>query len=245
MSLPIPSLAGGAGAFSLSSSSFSIDLPKTVTSGPESRDGSIYHVSVPGADGSLLTRTPSLDSINLTLSGILTEQSDADTVKRIVGQKKVTVSRGSRTLDGDVVGFRVRERVTGKLWDFDLEIQSTQHYWKGASNASASNPATVTNSGDLRVFPVIRFTGGVGGATAFSVSINGRTATFTGAVGNGNEVVIDCLDRTVTNDGINSLNSMNSNFFVAPPYLDPGSNTITISVTGAGSVVIEHTDWYL
>lgn len=245
MSLPIPSIAGGAGAFTLSSSSYSLDLPNTVTSRPEGRDGTAYHASVPGADGSILTRSASLDPIEIDLRGILTSQSDADTVKKIVGQKRVTLFRGSRTLDGDVVDFTVRERVYGKVWDFSLTILSTQHYWKGAANSSAANPATVTNSGDLRVFPVIRFIGGVGGATAFTVSINSRNAAFTGAVGSGDEVVIDCLKRAVTNDGLNALNSMGASFFVAPPYLNPGSNTISISVTGAGSVVIEHVDWYL
>lgn len=245
MSLPIPSLPGGAGALTLSSASYSINLPNTVSTGSERRSGEAYHSRVTGKDGSVLTRTASLDPIDLRLSGVLFNQSDVDDVRGAIGQKRVTVSRGSRTLDGDVVDFSVRERVTGKVWDFTLEVQSTQHYWKGASNSSGTDPASVTNNGDLRVFPVIRFTGGVGGATVVTVSINGKSATYTGSVANGDELIIDCLRRTVTNDGLNSLNSMNDSFFVSPPYLDPGSNAITISVTGAGSVVIEHTDWYL
>lgn len=245
MSLPIPSLPSGSGVFTLSSASYSLALPNTVTSGNEDRDGTVYHAEVVGKGGTVLNRTQTLDAIEVELSGVLFSESDVATVKKIVGQGRVTVSREGLTLEGGVTGYRVRERVLSELWDFRLTVLANDYYWTGASVTSANNPTSVTNSGDLVTPPTLTITGGTGGATEASVSIGGSVATYTGPIGAGSVLVIECDTLGVTLDGSGVLGGMNSSFFTSPIGIVPGSNVVGFTVTGAADLVVSYQERYL
>lgn len=245
MSLPIPKLPSGLGAFALSSSSHSLTLPNTVTSGSEERSGTAYHAEVEGKSGTVRNRASSLEAIEIDLSGVLFGPTEVSTVKKIVGDGRVTLTRDERTLVGDVTAYQVRERITGKVWDFQLTLLSNEHYWAGEDVTSVPNPTLVNNSGDLSVHPVFTITGGVGGATEASVSIGSRAATYTGAIASGETLVVDCETLEAKLAGAGVLGGMNAGFFTRPPELVPGSNGITFTVTGAADLVVSYTERHL
>lgn len=242
MSLPVPVVPSGLGAFSLSSASYSLSLPNTITSGRERRDGTVYHADVVGKSGTVRNRAPSLDAIEIELSGMLLNSTDVIMAKKIIGESRVTLSRGGLTLEGGVTEYQIRERITSKLWDFRLTILSEKHYWTGDTILSGPNPVSIVNSGDIVSPPTLAFTGGSGGATGVSTTIGGRTATYNGALGLGEVLTIDCESLEASLNGSGVLGGMNSAFFTKPPRINPGVNTVITSVVGSASLAVSFTE---
>lgn len=245
MSLPTPTLPSADSAFTLTSGGFTCVLPNFVDSDTESRTGTAYIESLYGLNGGIRARSLNFDPITLNLSGYIFTSAKAQEFKRVVSQGTLTVTRDSKTLAGDVIEYSIKEDVSSSVWPFTLSVQSPQWYWLSTQETSGSNPSTITNDGDVTIFPIINFTGGSGGATVCSVTINSATATFTGSLGNGQVLSIDCSKCSATVNGANVLNSMNDSFFTNPPFLLPGSNAITLSVTGTATAVVLHTEGYL
>ena len=245
MSLPIPTLPSASSAFTLTSGGFTCVLPNYVDSDAESRSASARIESLTGLSGGIRTRNVTFDPISLNLSGYILDSTTATAFKRVVGQGTITVTRDSKTLTGDVTNYSIKEDVSNTLWPFTLSIQSPQWYWLSTQETSGSNPSTITNDGDVTVRPIINFTGGSGGATVCSVTINGAVATYTGTLALGQVLSINCDKYTATVNGTNVLSSMNDSFFTNSPFLIPGSNSVTFSVTGTATAVILHTEGYL
>lgn len=273
MSLPIP-LLPSAGAFKVESTIIDLGevvLPSTINPDSESRSATSYANRPDGLSGSIFERAAAFDPINFSLSGPITDASIIAKLKQIIGLGRVRITRdfnvlgqvlfqGSQftynskkiffnpsgfTLSGDIVDWTLKERVRGSVWDFELGIQSNEYYWSGKQVTSGFNPTSVVNNGDFSVYPTIRVTGGPSTASSCTVDINGGIATFTGAIGNGEILAIDCENLTVTLDGANSLNSMNAEFYSAPPILHPGTNSTSVTIGGDATLVIEFTERHL
>lgn len=274
MSLPIPVLPN-LGEFKIESTVTDlgqITLPSTVNSGSESRSATHYANRPDGLDGSIFERAPAFEPIGMTLSGPLMDYTTVRKLKRIIGLGRVKITRsfnnsevatfsstpstyGSEvvtfsslnnyTLNADVVDWSLKEMVLGSVWNFDMGVQSNQYYWSGDLITSSTNPSVVTNTGHFSVYPTLKFTGTGSGATVLTVDINGAIATFTGTVASGEVLIIDCENLTVVLDGANSLDSMNAEFYSAPPILYPGDNDVTITLTGTADLVVEFTEKHL
>jgi len=245
VSLPTPTLPSTTGAFSITDGVRVVPLPNTVNSDTESRTARSYSNSPDGVSGSVFRRSLSFDPITLQLSGPIMDQSLISDLSRVLASGRVVVTRGSRTLEGDVVSWSLKQVVSGSLWNFVVTIESNWFYWKGSEETSTTNPTQVTNGGDFFVYPTISFVGGTGGASEVSVTINDGVATYTGAVAQSEELVVDCDQLTATLEGVNVLSGMNASFYVEPPRLLPGLNTITINNTGSADVVLTWTERYI
>lgn len=245
MSLPIPSLPNSTGVFTITSPSFSVTLPNTMDTAEERRSFTNYIENVDALDGGIRTRPTSRNPIGLSISGIITSSSVARDVRRVLGEKSVTISRGGLSLSAEVSDFSLKEDVTNELWRFSSSFTSAAGYWSGGYTTTSADPSLVVNNGDIESFPRLIVTGGVGGATSVFVSFGSRDALYTGVIAEGETLVIDCFEGRVRLDGTNVLSSMNDDFFTNPPRLSPGSNSVTYSITGAASVVFYFEERYL
>lgn len=245
MSLPVPSLPNQTGAFSITAGGDTLNLPHTFDSDDENRGVRSFSNTLDGSDGSIKTRDAAFDPISIEITGYMFSANDVQRLRRIIGYKRVTLSRGSRTLIGDVVGFSTKVRVENKIWVISLTVESNWYYWLGEEIESDDDPTSVVNNGDLLIYPTITFTGGSGGATKVGVTMSGRELTYTGSVGLDEVLVIDCENLTATLEGDGALSGMNAGFFTTTPYLLPGANDVTLDVTGAGTTVITFSERYL
>jgi len=264
MALPKPQLARKTGVFQIRnlSTGLVLDLPNTVDSGSESRSGTVYREEIEGVDGAVRTRSSTLGPIDISLSGVLTRFEEVELFKRIVGLKEVQLRKNTENivydedyepivdtnneevtfpltaiLNAEVSGYRIKEVIIDKLWEFELSLSSTQHFWlRGQQFTTPVNPTEIENTGDFIVFPRISVVGGVGGATQVSVSLNGGLAEFTGTINEGETLLVDCERIAASLEGQGVLNSMSNEFYTNRPFLLPGTNTPSISVTGAADV---------
>lgn len=245
MSLPIPSLPNSTGVFTITSPSFSVTLPNTMDTAEERRSFTNYIENVDALDGGIRTRPTSRDPIELSISGIITSSSVARDVRRVLGEKSVTVTRHGLDLACEVSDFSLKEDVTNELWRFSASFVSPAGYWSGDLVTTASNPSTVTNNGDVESFPRLIVTGGSGGATSVSVIVSGREISYTGTIANGEVLLVDCLEGQAKLDGVGVLSSMNDEFFTNPLRLTPSVNSVSYSITGSASVVFQFQERYL
>lgn len=245
MSLPKPSLPNALGAFTITSASFSVALPNTIDSAEERRSFTAYVENVDSLDGGIRTRPTSRDPIELSISGSIASPSIARDIRRTLGEKSVTVTRSELDLECEVVDFALKEVVTNELWNFAASFVSPKGYWSGGEIVTSANPTSVSNSGDIETYPRLLVTGGVGGATAVSISIDGREALYSDTIGAGQVLSIDSFAGTANLDGVGVLSNMNDEFFTNPIRIPPGSHAVTYSITGAADVVIRFEERYL
>lgn len=245
MSLPIPTLPSGNGAYTLIAGGMVVNLPNTISSDDEAIDGIIYHEEIPGLDGLYSIRTPNFGGRSLTLSGYILDDTVMTNVRRVLGFKRLTVMRDGRYLPADITSISAVKENTD-LYRLEVELASPRFYWEAASQTEVTgSPVSITNAGDLNVYPLIVVTGGVSGFTEASFWINGRRATYTGAVAETGKLVIDCNELTAKVDGESLLNGMNSSFFVNPPVFLPGTNAIETAFTGTATYEIRYFGRYL
>jgi len=245
VSLPIPEVPTLTGAFSISDGVRTVPLPSTISSDTETRGARPYSNSPDGVSGSVFRRGVAFDPITLQLSGPIMGQAIIRDLSRILASGRVTITRGGRALTGDVTSWSLKEVAYGDIWNFAVVVESNWFYWKGPTESSTTNPTQITNDGDFPVYPTISFVGGSGGATEVSVTIDGDSATFTGSIADGEELVVDCDQLTAKLEGANVLNGMNASFFTEPPRLLPGLNSITINNTGSADVTILWSERYI
>lgn len=245
MSLPAPTLPSSTGAYSLSANGFSVDLPSLISSDSEPIGGTTYFEEIPGRDGFFSTRKPALLGRSLQLGGYITDAATVQSLRRVLGQKRVTVTRSGRTLVAEVVNISIVEEVLNTLWRASVELESANYYWTGSTQTNTSNPTSVTNSGDLPTPPTFIVTVGAGGLASINFEVDGRQAEWTGNASENDILVVDCGDLTTFIGSTSELDNMNSSFFVNPVRFQPGANTISTTINGAATFQTQHTELYL
>lgn len=245
MSLPIPTLPSGTGAYTLIAGGRAVNLPNTISSDDEPIDGRTYHEEIPGMDGLYSIRMPNFGGRSITLSGYIMDDTVMTDVRRVLGFKRLTLVRDGRYLPADITNVSaVKEN--SDLYRLEVGLSSPRFYWESAAQTEVTgSPASVDNAGDLSAYPLIIVTAGSGGFDEASFWINGRRATYTGSVAEAGKVVIDCDALSAKVNGENGLDGMNSSFFVNPPVLLPGTNSIETSFDGTATYEVRYFGRYL
>ena len=125
---------------------------------------------------------------------------------------------------------------SGVLFDTGYLLDETG--WQ--SIAAGATNITVTNNGNRTVTnAVVTVKAGSANITALTVSVSGISQLqYSGAIVAGKQLVIDCGDLSVTNDGADAY----ADFAIATNHtiddwlrLEPGTNTVAIVITGGGT----------
>lgn len=242
MSLPIPALPTDS-ILSISSVYDSVILPSTVSLEEDLMLATPYHEELVGRDGGFRTRSPHFEPRGLTLFGRVLSKATADSIKRTMAGKRVTITRStpvSVSITGDIVELNMREVVTGSVWELSITIQASEPFWTATKTVSGSVSGLIDNSGDFESFPTFVVTAGSGGLASINFTLNGREAEWTGNAVDGDIVEINCKRLTATHAGNNALNEMNDSFFALPPLFYPGVgsggfNSLSVTVNGSAT----------
>jgi hypothetical protein len=246
VSLPTPSLPSSAGAYTLTAGGFTINLPNSVSSGDEAIDFESYTKNIEGRDGLFQIREPSFRGRNIELSGYIFDSDTIDTLKRVLSRKRVTITRDERDLVADLEGVSITEVQYGSLWRIALSFKSFNYYWDAKFPiTTGSSPLTITNNGDLTIFPSFDFTVGAGGATVITIELAGRTFTWDATASSGQILGVNFDTLEVELDGVGQLDYVNDAFFTQPIRFEPGDNTFTVSVTGTATWAVTYRERYL
>jgi len=246
VSLPTPSLPSTTGAYTISAGGLTVNLPPTVSSPDEAIDFESYSEKLQGRDGLFPIREPNFRGRSLQLTGYVMDATTVQNIKRVVSNKRITVTRDSRNLVGELDGFSVTEVNYDALWRVSISLTSYNYFWEAASDTvTGSSPTTVTNNGDVTVYPVIDFTVGVGGATVIGAEVLGRSFQWEATAASGQVLRVDFGALKVTLDGTGQLDYVNSAFFTNPLRLAPGDNTLTVNVTGTATWSVSHRERFL
>lgn len=174
----------------------------------------------------------------------------------LLGQQDVLVRR--RESDDSNQQKIVRLRSV----DWDRDVQQAEHaevrltfeargYWRSSSQSTLSRTATGLMTpnigGTAPVFdPVFTFASTATGAKTIRVVIAARSVdwTWTGTVTSGNSVIIDCGAESILNNGVDAYAGLTlagahaCNWWA---YLMPGINSVSVTLTGAGTLTL---GWY-
>jgi len=183
-------------------------------------------------------------------------QSNADALMALLGQRLQLW----RMREADSALQWKYARMLNCQWDRDVdqslhaEIASEYEavgYWKAAAQATASRASTgsltLTGGGAARVYDaVITFTASGTGTKTLRLqdSVAGVDWTWTGTVTSGQVVTIDCGAFSVLKNGVAAYSGLTLNAGHASDYWSvvmPGSNTFTVTLTGAGTF---QATWY-
>ena len=245
MSLPIPSAPSDVGAYTLIAGGRTVNLPKTINSDDEAVSGTVYHEQIPGSDGLFSTRTPTFDGKSIELSGVIQNAAQLEEVKKALAFKRLTLVRDDLFLPVDLTEFGIR-RLASDVWKVSMEFESPSYYWEGQTQTEESgSPTEITYAGHVPVRPTFIVTVGVGGLTTFSIWINSRRAGYSGALIEGDTIMMDGDTASARVSGENALNGMNSSFFVNPPILIPGVNSIEVATDGTATYSVRFYERYL
>lgn len=97
--------------------------------------------------------------------------------------------------------------------------------------SSSPHGWTHSNAGTSLIYPVVKITGAGAGTSnpKLTNSTAGWYVQYTGTVASGKQLVIDCANFTMVNDGTDVLNSFSGEFV----YLDVGNNVMALTYSGA------------
>jgi hypothetical protein len=133
----------------------------------------------------------------------------------------------------------------------DLEFDLREGLWyaetAGLHQIVGAGTFTLTNAGDVRVPVKVTVTANATPTTAYAISATGRSCSFAGRLAATARAIVDAASYLATNDGADCYSSLTitnkSSFWF---YLEPGSNSVTITFTGGNpSADIEWNDAYL
>lgn len=237
-----------------SASGIDYEAPVTLAVRGFARPRSVPLVDLVGRDGAVVPGRASLAPRRGTLEGSLRAATHAaaqallDQLLAVLGDAPLQLRLGNPTsryltiypedVDDTLTEWPSWVRVRVPLVAPDPHWYA--HTLTTVQLASASQ--NVTNEGNAPVAPIIRVTGGSGGATAIQIGngTTGQQVTFSGTLSNGQVLLIDCERRTAVRGGQNVLTLVNQGFKVNGFDLRPGNNTITRSVSGAATVQLEY-----
>lgn len=253
MSLPVPVLPSEVGAYKLTGGSFSVTLPSTVSSNDDAVALTSYSQEIPGLDGLFAYRNPTFQGRSMLLSGPIFDANTVASLKRVLSNKRITIERDNRVADAELASFSIVERVYSSIWVVSLELIALKPWWSAKSfsvesSVSFSSPHSITveNAGDVLVFPTFTIVGGSGGLASISFELDGRSVLWSGNLSEGEELVIDCLNRTATIDLVNALADMDEDFLIDPLRIAPGSHLIGVTFVGTyDSYVISWKELFL
>jgi len=97
-----------------------------------------------------------------------------------------------------------------------------------SSATSSTDPLTLTNAGNANAYPVYTITG-PGTTFTISNSTTGHSMVISETLAAGENIIIDTWAKTVTKGGVNILSTMSGAWI----YLQPGANTLTLTVASA------------
>lgn len=210
-------------------------------------------IVIPRRDGGFLDtpllREPKIITMNGIIKGTTQETyrtyKDAF-IKNIEDEDQYLYKFDDRFLTVNKIDMNIRDNITDLMGFFDLMWLAKTPYW--ISDVMSTNTFTtsalsydmvVTTVGTAPSPPVITITAASNFTNAtMRITIGGvyYTASHTGA---GKAWIIDCEDMTATMDAANSLSLFSGDFW----YLQPGSNTIRFTQSGAVAVTIK-IEWY-
>ena len=124
--------------------------------------------------------------------------------------------------------------------ELQLRIPMVAHdpYWYGQEvTVTVSGTQTITVEGTAPTYPLITTAGSVSNLTVSNL-LTGKEFAVAGATG---VIEVDNADHTVTVDGINRLDLVNEDWFLAGFDLLPGQNQIT---TNTLVTITYHPRWY-
>lgn len=125
------------------------------------------------------------------------------------------------------VPYTLRFRAADPYW-YD-EAGAATDVWSSPTNGSSRG---VTNGGSADVRPVFTFLFASTGTLILSftnTTISGENAfSLGGAITSGDSLVVDCANQTVKLNGANKMSYFAGYFF----KLDPGSNTLSLALSG-------------
>ena len=111
-------------------------------------------------------------------------------------------------------------------------------YWYGQEvTVTVSGTQTIEVAGTAPTYPLITTAGSVSNLTVSNL-LTGKEFAVAGATG---VIEVDNADHTVTVDGINRLDLVNEDWFLAGFDLLPGQNQIT---TNTLVTITYHPRWY-
>lgn len=124
-------------------------------------------------------------------------------------------------------------------------------YWRSSSqsttNRTSTGTMTATNGGTAPIFdPTFTFASSATGSKTIRVQIValGVDWTWAGTVTNGQSLVIDCGAESILNNGVDAYSGLTLNVAHVSnwwAYLMPGSNSVAVTLTGAGTLTL---GWY-
>lgn len=112
---------------------------------------------------------------------------------------------------------------------------------KWGEQAPRENLCTVQNHGTATAYPVITLSGDLEAGVA--ITGDGCELVYTQPVYTGSPVVLDCLSRIATINGVDVTRSLSSRTF--PSVLPGGSLTLVLGASGTGSATVELRDTYI
>jgi len=124
-----------------------------------------------------------------------------------------------------------------EVW-IDFQCSDPFRYYKDETTdsetgiTSSPHTYTVTNGGDIEVYPVITFTGGASTSLTKLKVANAQDGNkyfeVSTAIGDGDEIEVDCEEGTVKKNGTSTISNFTGSFL----KLASGDNSITLTLTG-------------
>lgn len=200
---------------------------------------------VPRRHGALITEEPVLAPRRLTLMGMIVSATDAACETRYsllakqlnAGAKQLRFN-GLRYITCYKKGMEARPvESTGLIaLKYAIEFMAVDPFWYSTSATSADQVASYgvtawshTNSGDAMVWPTITFLANQGVAVTPPISLTnsttGQTFTYSGTIASGQNLVVNCANFTVQNNGTTDLANSSGSFI----QLNSGSNSMSYS----------------
>lgn len=207
-------------------------------------------VTVPLAQGVIVPGSPRRNGTPLNITGVI-HASTAVLFRTAVDTLVQALNAGSsqlkiwddRYMDVVASGFRIEHLdgygMTAAEFIIDLfapdgvQVSTTLDTSSSTTNATP----TVTNGGNVVVYPLITVTAPGGGLTAFTAanSTTGETFSWSGSILVGDELVIDMDGMTMTEAGVSDYSGYES-----PSRwwgLDVGANSLNLTSTPTGATV--------
>lgn len=152
----------------------------------------------------------------------------------------------TRFIQGYLTGESHKYEASMNMIKFDFRFLCPDPYFKYIGRlrdkqdpAASPEENGITVSGDQPTRPVITFTADGGDVTSltFENQTSGQSFSFTGTISDGDDLVVDCENFTVENDGTSEIENFTGEFL----ELLPGTNYLNF--TGTTSILI-YVDYY-
>lgn len=226
-----------------------LDLSGEIETWSERMDSRTNIREVPRRHGGFIADIPTLQTRIVTITGAIVKSSvnaaldRLDTiitelnngVQKLVFWDDRFVMAQKRSFEKEIsqggIGTHIRFRCEFECADPFLYLNALTTVTKTADVVTPPGTTTfsLTNGGDVYVFPRITFTANIAGQAITSLTLRNLTTigdkkfTFSGTVASGNSLVVEPQDLTVKNNGVLDLTNSTGEIFIPLLSIDSGS----------------------